>query len=155
MEELSDNFESMLNQQHANPNDKYKSQNCRQFYRDKFCLYGKRCHFRHEYRTFKKIHRHHYMAHLAAMNITFEDIITESKQKDVSVCKEETSCESSDLGLKGASDISTDSGSADLSEESLEAIPQTSRLSVFHQITCDESEEEEADKLTEATKLET
>lgn len=63
----------------ARLNDKYKSQNCRQFYREKLCPYGKRCHFRHEYRSFKKIHRHYFMAHLAAMSLTYEDIITASK----------------------------------------------------------------------------
>ena len=63
----------------ARLNDKYKSQNCRQFYREKLCPYGKRCHFRHEYRSFKKIHRHYYMAHLAAMSITYEDVLEISK----------------------------------------------------------------------------
>ena len=59
----------------ARLNDKYKSQNCRQFYREKLCPYGKRCHFRHEYRSFKKIHRHYYMVHLAALSQAHFDVI--------------------------------------------------------------------------------
>jgi len=38
-----------------------------------------RCHFRHEYRTFKKIHRHYYIVHLAALNLTYEDILSDSR----------------------------------------------------------------------------
>lgn len=59
--------------------DKYKSQNCRSFHREKFCMYGERCHFRHEYRTFNKIHRHFYIAHAASLRITAEEILAESR----------------------------------------------------------------------------
>ena len=79
LEELSEQHQLYLNEQKQGQNDKYKSQNCRQFYREKMCPYGKRCHFRHEYRSFKKIHRHFYMAHLAALSLTSQDMLSDSK----------------------------------------------------------------------------
>ena len=79
VEELSENNPQYLNEQKQGINDKYKSQNCRQFYRERYCPYGKRCHFRHEYRSFKKIHRHYYMAHMSALSITSEQMLSESK----------------------------------------------------------------------------
>ena len=66
-------------QSKQNQNDKYKSQNCRAFYREKFCFYGKRCHFRHEYRSFTKIHRHYYMAHLCALGYNHREMLEESR----------------------------------------------------------------------------
>lgn len=40
---------------------------------------GERCHFRHEFRSFTKIHRHFYMAHFAALRLTAEEILAESR----------------------------------------------------------------------------
>lgn len=129
--ELSDNHPLYVSeQQKAGINDKYKSQNCRQFYREKYCPYGKRCHFRHEYRSFKKIHRHFYMAHLAAMSLSHEDVLEDSRAlPDGAECDEkaELACDCSfELADKDAerrmsanSDCSTDSCSAaDLEVES-------------------------------------
>lgn len=42
-------------------------------------MYGHRCHFRHEFRSFQKIHRHFYMCHLAALRVSSKEIIDESK----------------------------------------------------------------------------
>ena len=43
------------------------------------CTYGKRCTFRHEFRTFKKLHRHYYMDHLAALSSTHFDILDQAR----------------------------------------------------------------------------
>ena len=59
--------------------DLYKSQNCSQFYKDKCCNYGKRCTFRHEFRSFKKLHRHYYISHLAALTGTHIDLLDQAK----------------------------------------------------------------------------
>ena len=40
---------------------------------------GERCHFRHEFRSFTKIHRHFYIAHSTALRITAEEILQESR----------------------------------------------------------------------------
>jgi hypothetical protein len=42
-------------------------------------MYGDRCHFRHEFRSFAKIHRHFYTAHYAALRVTAHEILAESK----------------------------------------------------------------------------
>lgn len=42
-------------------------------------MYGERCHFRHDYRNFSKIHRHFYIAHAAALRLTAEEILLQSK----------------------------------------------------------------------------
>ena len=42
-------------------------------------MFGERCHFRHEFRSFNKIHRHFYIAHAAALRLTAEEILNESK----------------------------------------------------------------------------
>ena len=144
-------------------NDKYKSQNCRQFYREKFCQYGKRCHFRHEYRSFKKIHRHFYQSHLAALTHRYLDVLSDSKSAPDGVppaCFEEgtDSDLSFEAGVKelvlgstkqsqNSTDISTDSGSEALhnqGEEYNPTIPESSRLSIFQSVAS--LEETEADK---------
>ena len=68
-------------------------------------MYGHRCHFRHEFRSFTKIHRHYYMCHMAALRLTSGEILDESKvmpdgaeelelnfQKDMLECSFEESC---------------------------------------------------------------
>ena len=99
-----------------NQNDKYKSQNCRAFYREKFCFYGKRCHFRHEYRSFTKIHRHYYMAHLCALRHNHCEILAESRNLpdggSSSVCDEVQADQRQDkYASRQFSDLSTDSAS--------------------------------------------
>ena len=42
-------------------------------------MFGERCHFRHEFRSFTKIHRHFYIAHAAALRLTAEEILLDSK----------------------------------------------------------------------------
>lgn len=139
-----------LAEQKQGLNDKYKSQNCRQFYREKFCQYGKRCHFRHEYRTFQKIHRHHYQAHLAAINVTSNLILAEAKSAPEGTlsddCKKlaltegqhcsEESFETSKMGSvrTASSDISTDSVSQHC-DNFLSIIPHGNRLSIFQSVT--------------------
>ena len=60
-------------------NDKFKTQNCRMFHKEKYCPFGSRCHFRHEYRSFVKVHKVFYMAHTSALRLTAEEILTEAK----------------------------------------------------------------------------
>lgn len=53
-------------------------------------MYGDRCHFRHEFRSFTKIHRHFYMAHAAALRMTAVEILELSKQlPDEMDCEED------------------------------------------------------------------
>ena len=105
-----------------NQNDKYKSQNCRAFYREKFCFYGKRCHFRHEYRSFTKIHRHYYMAHLCALRHNHCEILSESRylpdgsSSDIIAIDEKTTTQM-DKYTKQFSDLSTDSASEEMEDE--------------------------------------
>ena len=58
--------------------DIFKTQNCRAFWKGKFCHYGKRCQFRHEHRAFEKLHKHFYMDKLAAIQYTSEEILADS-----------------------------------------------------------------------------
>ena len=76
-EELAES--DRMAEEQARLKENYKSQNCSQFYRDKLCFYGKRCIFRHEFRSFTKLHRHYYMVHLAAVSLTHHDILSEAK----------------------------------------------------------------------------
>jgi hypothetical protein len=62
-------------------NEKYKSQNCRMFYKEKYCIFGDRCHFRHDFRSFDKIHRHFYMIHIAALRLTAEELLEDSRMQ--------------------------------------------------------------------------
>ena len=62
-------------------NEKYKSQNCRMFYEEKYCIFGDRCHFRHDFRSFDKIHRHFYMIHIAALRLTAEELLEDSRMQ--------------------------------------------------------------------------
>ena len=110
-------------------NDKYKSQNCRAFYREKFCFYGKRCHFRHEYRSFSKIHRHFYMAHLCALRHSNADMLSESR-----ALPDGSKREQSMMG-RDHSDLSTDSGSEEEEHLVVSGSSRTRRLAVFQAIT--------------------
>ena len=58
--------------------DIFKTQNCRAFWKGRFCQYGKRCQFRHEHRSFEKLHKHFYMEKLAAIQYTCDDILADS-----------------------------------------------------------------------------
>ena len=62
--------------------DKFKTQNCRMFHREKFCPFGKRCHFRHDHRTFTKIHKAFYMSHACALRLTAEEILAEVRSNN-------------------------------------------------------------------------
>jgi len=42
----------------------YAATNCRIFHKNLYCKLGSRCFFRHEHKSFDKIHRHYYMSHL-------------------------------------------------------------------------------------------
>jgi len=45
----------------------FKSQKCKKFYKDGVCEHGEACHFRHNFQSFEKIKRHHYLVHLKAL----------------------------------------------------------------------------------------
>ena len=72
-------IEDKLTQAPSRTNDRYKSQNCSLFYRERVCLFGKRCNFRHEHKSFAKLHRHYYTPHLAALLLTHEDVLHQSR----------------------------------------------------------------------------
>ena len=84
-------------------NEKYKTLNCRSFYKTKFCPFGDKCHFRHDFRALSRLHRHFHMAHLNALRFTAQEILVESTtQPDggdlyLNFCKE--------LGLEEESNI--------------------------------------------------
>lgn len=141
----------MSEQQKTSVNDKYKSQNCRQFYREKYCPYGKRCHFRHEYRSFKKIHRHFYMAHLAAISLSHEDVLADSRQMpdgseaapfELHECASDCSFEILEKEIErrssSNSDCSTDAALSSCDHDSAEscssAASQRPRLAIFESI---------------------
>ena len=69
---------------------KYKTQHCKAYLYEKVCVFGRRCHFKHDQRTYNKIHRHFYMMHLAAQAIKHEDILAESKDQGVEVALQES-----------------------------------------------------------------
>ena len=126
-------------------NDKYKSQNCRAFYREKFCFYGKRCHFRHEYRSFQKIHRHYYMAHLCAFSHSHSELLEASRDLPDGtkrLDKGESISSAEKWGIN--SDLSTDSASEeDQSEEDSDCQQSTGRrLAIFQTITSSEGGKE-------------
>ena len=75
--------EQVLTQPEKQSHMKYKSQNCRAFHKDKYCPYGSRCVFRHEYRSFQKIHRHFYMMHVNALRSNFKDLIADVEESEV------------------------------------------------------------------------
>lgn len=56
--------------------EKYKTQNCRVFHQELVCAYGSRCLFRHEFRSFEKIHRHYYQCHLTTVELRAEAILS-------------------------------------------------------------------------------
>jgi hypothetical protein len=45
-------------------------------------MYGERCHFRHEFRQFSKLHKHFYLVHIKAMPFYAQEILEESRSKD-------------------------------------------------------------------------
>lgn len=60
----------------ASYGDKYKKQNCRNFFnfrenRIQHCHFGANCLFRHEHRPFSKLHRRHYGLHLSKYESLF------------------------------------------------------------------------------------
>lgn len=59
--------------------DKFKTSNCRLFYKEKYCPHGFKCHFRHDFKSFDKIHRVFYSAHAEALRFTHEEILQESE----------------------------------------------------------------------------
>lgn len=95
-------------------------------------MYGDRCHFRHEFRTFIKIHRHFYMAHVAALRVTADEILAESRAMP----------DGDDLDLNFPKEIGIDieepAKCPGLPKESLSAIGQVSRLSCFTAVATEE-----------------
>ena len=51
-----------------------KKTNCRNFWVNKFCKHGTDCMFRHEHRTFRRMHRHHYTPQLFTLETLYETI---------------------------------------------------------------------------------
>lgn len=49
----------------------YAATNCRIFHKNLYCKLGKRCFFRHEHKSFDKIHRHYYMPRLNVIEMLF------------------------------------------------------------------------------------
>ncbi len=45
-------------------------------------MYGERCHFRHEFRQFNKLHKHFYLVHIKAMTFYAPEILVDSHKKD-------------------------------------------------------------------------
>ena len=58
--------------------EKYKTQHCRSFTREKYCAFGQRCHYTHEKRTLIKLHRHYYQMHLATMKLKNQELLDEA-----------------------------------------------------------------------------
>lgn len=59
--------------------NKLNNKNCRTFYdkNQQACMYGHRCLFRHEHRSFVQLHRHYYTSQL----YTFESLHNSVKNK--------------------------------------------------------------------------
>ena len=58
--------------------DKYKKQNCRNFFNFsgagmQYCRFGTECLFRHEHRPFSKLHRRYYGLHLSKLESLYEN----------------------------------------------------------------------------------
>ena len=111
----------------------FKTQNCRAFWKGKFCQYGKRCQFRHEHRGFEKIHKHFYMDKLAAIQYTSSDILAESN--DCEYTKEDPQ---STAALSFSDSTSCDSSSSGECDQTIMSEPMSvsgrSRLDVFQSI---------------------
>ena len=56
---------------HAGHDNKLRTKNCRVFYKEKVCLYGSRCNFRHEHKRYDQILRHYYTPKLYALESLF------------------------------------------------------------------------------------
>ena len=56
---------------HAGHDDKLRTKNCRVFYKEKVCLYGSRCNFRHEHKRYDQILRHYYTPKLYTLESLF------------------------------------------------------------------------------------
>lgn len=95
-------------------------------------MYGDRCHFRHEFRTFSKIHRHFYMAHVAALRVTADEILADSRAMP----------DGDDLDLNFPKEIGMDveepTKFLGLAKEALSAIGQVSRLTCFTAVATEE-----------------
>jgi hypothetical protein len=103
----------------ANKN-RVKTRNCGPFYKEKVCMYGARCLYRHEHRPYATIFRHYYVPHLYVL----ERLFANSRQQDdfletyasevprLSVFREITS----DIAPKGDFDVFCASLAADVEE---------------------------------------
>jgi hypothetical protein len=45
-------------------------------------MFGEKCHFRHEFRQFSKLHKHFYLVHIKALPLFSQEILDESFKKD-------------------------------------------------------------------------
>lgn len=95
-----------------NQHDKYKSQNCRQFHQEQYCGYGTRCHFRHEFRSFTKIHRHYYMCQIAALPAreaglfdSAAETVTPAKRLPVFAALREQFTDEPEAAVEGKADV--------------------------------------------------
>lgn len=66
--------------------DEYKGMNCRSFFDyskpGAHCNYGDACLFRHEHRTFNKLHRRHYGMHLSKYEQLYDNIRSDSEKTE-------------------------------------------------------------------------
>ena len=126
----------------AKEQDNYKTQNCTQFHKEKVCFYGARCIFRHEQKRLKKIHKHYYIVHLAALHLTHCDVLEEASQAQEA---EGVSTPSTPTTLSECSDEECDvcpqEPTHSLKKESEVAlcVSGTRRLGAFIKITDDEA----------------
>lgn len=108
-------------------------------------MYGDRCHFRHEFRTFIKIHRHFYLAHVAALRITADEILADSRSMP----------DGDDLDLNFQKEIAIEIEepfkAPALLKESLSAIGTVPRLSCFTAVATEDCPVRHAASETDST----
>jgi hypothetical protein len=103
------------------------------FHNQQYCVYGPECHFRHEFRSFNKIHRHYYMCHIQALPIVSEEILTESQNMP-------DGCEDLELNFKNEIGQSKDFYSSEMRQlkELVQSNGQRPRLPVFASVAIEE-----------------
>jgi hypothetical protein len=108
-------------------------------------MYGDRCHFRHEFRSFNKIHRHFYTAHYSALRVTAHEILSESKAMP----------DGDDLDLNFNKEIGIEVEEpvfkAFVPKEALSIIGQASRLGCFTAVAIEECTVRHASSETDST----
>lgn len=61
----------------------YKTQRCRSFYQNKVCPYGLKCTFRHEFRSFAKLHKYFYVTHLYRLKQINQHLMEEELEESM------------------------------------------------------------------------